>query len=430
MTAPVVAAHASLSELYKTRYRSTGAEKKALMARHTLYGKMKRSKDLTGKIIAWPIQYDDATGYVRGTNGLALLADTTHSPIGPNKYSQWNVQLEVEYAAHWFDNITKMQMKDDKGAYKRLMESEMQALKERFAKSLGHGIYRDGTGVTGTIASASLTLGVGTITLSKKTDTKYFSKGQKLNAINPASPALPAGGDYTTSYFEVTKRNLAAGTIDVLRVGTTAVDTATTGWFLSPIGWYVQGGTGRIKGLAAICPSTDPGPPDSFYNVNRSVDPNTLAGWRFPGASTVAMEDQIVEMSVLMGGNGAPGSLWVMANPIQVQKVLNRAQGRLQYETESVQDGEYAYGYRYVTIATTEGDVRVYSDPDCPEDVWYGMNEDSLSLGTLGDEPEVITVDGVTHTRRGAIDGTELQLRVLAQVMPDNTRTIVTGSLS
>lgn len=430
MTAPVPAQFSSLSELYKTRYRTTGAEKQALHARHTLYGKVKRAKDLTGKVIAWPIQYDDATGYARGADGLAQLLDPVHSQIGPNKYKQWNVTLELEYAQHWFDNITKMQMKDDLGAYKRLVEDELRALKGRFAWSLGHSLYRDGTGVMGTIGSASLTLGVGTITLTRKSDTKYFSKGMKVNAINPASPAAPAGGDYNTSYFEVTKRNLGKGTLDVIRVGSTAVDSATVGWFLSPKGFYAQNGVNRIKGLAAICPINDPGPSDSFYGVNRSDDPNHLAGWRFDGPSTTPMEDQIIAMSTLMGGNGAPGSLWVMAAPSQVQNVLNRAQGRLQYQTETHNEGKYQYGYQYVSLSSSEGEIRVYSDPDCPEDQWYGMNEDSISLGTLGDEPEVITVDGVTNVRRPGIDGTQIELRVMAQVMPDMPRTIVTGLLS
>lgn len=429
MTAPTYASYSTLSELYRIRYRETGAEKQALMARHTLYGKIKRSPNLTGQIIAWPIQYDTATGYARGNDGLSQLLDPVHSQVGQNKYKAWSLSLEREYAAGWFDNVAKKQMANDQGAYKRLVDDEMRGIKSRFGWSLGHSMYRDGTGVMGVVASAALTLGVGTITLTKRTDTKYFSVGMKVNAINPASPATVAGGTYDVSYFEVVKRNLNKGTLDVTRVGSNAVDSTTTGWFLSPKGFYSQNGVNRIRGLDAICPLTDP-TSTPFYGVDRTVDPNHLAGWRFDGASTTPLEDQIIEMSTRMGGNGAPGSMWVMANPVQVQAVLNRAQGRLQYETESMQGGEYAYGYKYVTVQSSEGDIRVYSDPDCPEDRWWGGNQDSISLGTLGDEPEVIDTAGSTEVRQPGVDGVRVELRVLAQVMPDNPRTLVTGQLT
>lgn len=437
MTAPQATTVSNLINLFKIRYRETGEEDKALFSEPKLYGKVSRVGNLTGQTIAWPIKYDDATGHAKDTTGLAfLVGDATNSNIGTQKYKQWNLNLEVEYAAHFFDNIAKLKMSNDLGAYKRNVESEMASVLKNFSKSLGHSMYRDGSGVMGTIgAITAFASQVATITLSRRSDAKFFSNGQKYNVIDHTAPAAPRGGDYVTSYLEVNAIDRVKGTLLVTRVGTNAVESAAVGNFLSPITWYRQGGTARIKGLAAICPSVAPIAGDNFYGVDRSVDPNRLAGWRFDdatsNASQVALEDQIREMVVYMSTSSASTEMWAYANPVQVEKMLQRANGRMQYEEESRGSGEFKYGYKRARITTSSGDVLVYGDPFCPEERWYGMGNESIKLGTLGDEPEVgIFAGGANTMTRQAIDGEEFRARILAQVLPDDPSSICTGPLA
>lgn len=188
----------------------------------------------------------------------------------------------------------------------------------------------------------------------------------------------------------------------------------------------------RIRGLGAICPAVAPTSSDpDFYGVPRWVDPQILAGWRFDEAtsnpSAVPLEDQIREMVTYIATNSSESTeMWVFCNPLQVEKTLQNAAGRLQYTREDRGVGEYRYGYQYVTVSTTEGDVKIYSDPSCPEDRWWGMGNNNIRLGTLGDEPEVIVTDKI----RENVDGTEFRARLLAQVIPDCVRGIATGPLS
>jgi hypothetical protein len=437
MTPPQATTVSNLINIFKTRYRETGEEDKSLFAKHVLYGKIMRERNLTGQTIAWPIKYDDATGHARGETGLAyLVGDLTNSNIGTQKYKQWNLNLEVEYAAHFFDNIAKLKMSNDLGAYKRNVESEMASVLKNFSRSVGHALYRDGTGVIGTVSAiTAFSSQVATITLTNRSDTKFFMNKQKYNVIDHTSLAAPRGGDYITSYLEVDAIDRVKGTLLVRRVGTNAVESTAVGNFLSPITWYVQGGVGRIKGLGLICPSTAPTAGDNTYGVDRSTDVQRLSGWRFDdatsNASQVSLEDQIREMVVYMSSNGAASELWAMANPVQVEKMLQRANGRLQYTEEGRGDGEFKYGYKYAVISTSSGDVKVYSDPDCPEQRWWGMSNSSIKLGTLGDEPEVGIFDGGKNTMtRQAIDGEEFRARLLAQVLPDDPSSICTGPLA
>lgn len=437
MTAPQSTAYPNLAELYKLRYRDTGEEDKVLFSEPKLYGKVARETNLTGQTITWPIKHDEATGYAKDTTGLAyLVTDATNSNIGTQKYKNWSINLEVEYAAHFFDNIAKLKMSNDIGAYKRNVESEMASVMKQFSRSLGHAMYRDGTGVIGVIAAiTAFSSQVATITLTRRSDAKFFSKGQKYNVIDHTSPALPRGGDFITSYLEVNAIDRVKGTLVVTRVGTNAVESAAVGNYLSQITWYRQNGVNRIKGLAAICPSVAPAPGDNFYGVDRAVDPQRLAGWRFDDAtanpSAVSLEDQIREMVVYMSTSSASTDMWVYCNPVQLEKMLQRANGRMQYEEESRGSGEFKYGYKYATISTSSGDVKVYGDAYCPEDRWYGMGNMSIKLGTLGDEPEVgLFANGATTMTRQGIDGEEFRARILAQVLPDDPSSICTGPLA
>lgn len=431
MTAPSAGSVTTdYSSITKTRYRATGQEKRLLGYERPLYTKIPRKGNLTGHTISTPISYSPHRGHAKGEGGLVLLENTTHSPVGPSKYTAWNQTLELEYDQAWFSNVTLKKLGNDEASFLRVFDVEIKQTYARFGESVAHSLFRDGSGVFGTVASASLTSGNGTITLTSRGDCMFFKVGQKINAINPASPATVLGGTYDTSYFEVTKRNVQAATLEVVRVGTNAIDGTTTGYLLSPYSYYSQNGANRIRGLSAICPLVAPTTGDNFYGVDRSVDVNTLAGWRFDGPSSTHVEDQIIEMVTYMNTSGVGDELVAYANPDRVKEVLQRAQGRMQYETEMIDAGEFSYGLRYVRVVTQKGDVKLYPEPYCPMDRWFGLNNMAISLGTLGDEPELINTQGQTHFRRPAADGFGLEFRLLAQVLPDMPSDIVTGPLA
>lgn len=431
--AAVVSDSTKLQELFKIRYRETGEENYILGHRHVLYGKMMREKDMTGLTFTWPVKYSEAHGHARGADGLTDLLTSSASSIHPSAYKAWMLGLEVEYAAAFFDNVTKLKMSNDKGSYKRLVETEISSVLRNFSYSMGHAVYRDGQGIIGTVGSiTAFSSQIATITLTRRSDAKFFSVNQLLNSVDHTSPAAPRGGDYATSTLRVLAVDKVKGIVRVIREGSNAVESTVAGNYLSPWHWYSQNGVGRVKGLAAICPSVAPASGDPlFYGVDRSVDPQTLAGWRFDDATAnpelVPLEDQIREMVTYMSANSMDSDeMWVLVNPVQLEKTLQNAAGKLQYEREDRGTGEYVYGYNYVTVRTTEGDVKVYADPDCPEERWYGMGNKNLRLGTLGEEPEIIVSDRIREGK----DGTEFRARLLAQVLPDCPRGICTGPLA
>lgn len=416
--------------LFKTRYENTGQAEQILRFKSPFFAKVKRKPDQYGLTIHIPIKYAEQRGHAKGVAGMALLANTTHSPVGPPKYSHFLISLEREYGRADFDLVTLKQMSSTEGAFFDLYDSRMKGMLGRFRDSVSHALFRDGTGIIGTVASASITAGSGTITFANKMDAAYIGQGDTINMINPGSPATPVGGDYTTSYFLVTARNIQAGTISVTRQGTTAVDSVTTGWLVSKLGDYVQNGVGRIRGLGAICPLTAPTAGDSFYGTDRSIDVNTMAGWRFDGPPTTKLEHQINEMASYMNDTGVGRQLWSFANPEDVRLMLARANGTISLSEETLGKGEYKYGLKYATVVTAAGDVRVYPDPYCPRGRWFGLNDEAVELGLLGEEPEIITVQGQNQIRLPGQDSFSVEARLLAQVYPTSPRDIVTGTLA
>lgn len=419
--------------LFKTRYVDTGQLDKILKARSPLYALIQREGDQFGEVIHVPIKYSGQKGHAKGVEGLALLNDATHSPIAVPKFERFLLNLEFEYGRADFHLPTIKKMGSDKGAFLRLYDTQVKEAIGNFADSVAHALYGDGTGVIATVASASISAGSGTITLSNKLDALFIEKDDVINMINPASPANVVGGPtVTTSYFRVTKRNAQAGILDVTRVGTNAVDSVAAGWQIAKLNAYKQYGANRIKGLGAICPLTAPTAGDSFYSTDRSVDVNTMAGWRWDGSAATPLEYQVRDTTMYMYNASVDGEIRVFANPVDVRAMLERAGAKVEYSEEMLQpDGEYRYGVRYTTIATDKGDVKVHPDPYCPRGRWFGLNMSAIALGHLGEEPELIKApDGSAQLRVAGQDGFTMEWRFMGQVLPKMPVNIVTGALS
>src|SRR5262245_752031 len=129
-----------LKELYPE-----GLPAQILMRRHVLLSKMQKDSDAYGDHIKVPVIYDNPAG--RSAQIASLLGAT--GPVGPTQSKNFNVFLVEDYAAAYFNELTVMKASNDRGAFVNAMRFEIDGLLRQLGNSLGHGIYRDGSGTVG-----------------------------------------------------------------------------------------------------------------------------------------------------------------------------------------------------------------------------------------------------------------------------------------
>lgn len=307
--------------------------------------------------------------------------------------------------------------KTNAGAFIKALKSEMDAAIENITNSLAGGLYRSGTGTIGKIAV--ITSGV--ITLEDPESVSQFDVGQTLQAMqtDEDNGVLEAGTGYVVAV------NRAAGTVTVSA-------TAHGGNPGTPSGWtagdylLINGDQGaKIKGLDAWFPVTAPGSSDSFFGVNRSVDPTRLAGIRFDG-STMSIEEAFTGFLALAGREGATPNV-CFTNFTSWGALQNSLGSKVKYET--LKAGELVF--ESIRINGPRGPVDVIADRNCPQKRAYFLDMDTLYLGSMGAAPHIDEVDGLTVIRQPSDDGVEARIKYYAQLAceaPGRNGVVVLGA--
>lgn len=294
----------------------------------------------------------------------------------------------------------------------------MDALLKQLGNSMAHALFRDGTGSVGK-GDGAWTIAGTVITLSTRADTKFFGIGMHLDFSAVSSGAPGTLRSLTGSNRAVvTAVDEDAGTVTcaLKSDGTALADISslytglTNADFIHPVGDYLSSTGQKLKGLAAWIPLTAPSS-TPFYGVDRSVHPTRLAGNRL-NDPTAPAEDSIMSLAEVMHERGANPDIAIIS-PRQFTKMSKRLNAKVEYDGAG---GSADYGFSNVKVATSAGTVKVYADPDCPEDRGYLLTKDTWSIRHLG-LPEVVATDGLTALRRPGLDQIEIRCRYYAQLV-------------
>lgn len=398
---------AFLRELYPA-----GSVPELSQRRHPLYSKIAKSDGFVGDYEVCPVFYDVAPG--RSADIATLLGST--GPIGPSSGVKFLLTRASDYAATWLNAETIYSSMGDRGAFAEARKHEIDSIITALGNSISHALYRSGSGSMGTISTATnVTGGSGnkTITLTNRSDAKFFVKGQQLTfAAAENSGALRAFAVVTA--VSVVSVDEDAGTVltDVPTDLGTNVTAIAQGDFIFSVGDRLTGAAGtKIKGLAAWLPLTAPTAGDSFFGVDRSVHPTRLAGSRL-NQSTYPAEDSILELAeVISERGGSPDNAFV--SPRQFTKMVKRLNAKVEYEGAG---GSADYGFANIKIHTSAGTVAVTPDPDCPDDRGYLLEMSSWNLRHMKDLPHIVMDDGISALRRSGLDQIEIRARYWAQL--------------
>lgn len=223
----------------------------------------------------------------------------------PNQYQSFFVYVIQDYQLVTITNLLIEQTRTNAGAFVDEMKRQMDGGIKNLSNNMAFELFGSGTATRGVIGSAisNPSPGVYQFTLQNPQNVVNFEVGMTIQAsATDGGAPINAGVDLAT--VSAVNRGTGLVTFTVLS-GAPNANWALGNYVTVQGDIPVTGGSGSgplgsvgsylaASGLSAWLPATDPSPSDSFWGVNRSVDPTRLGGLK-----TVALvKFSLIDMEV------------------------------------------------------------------------------------------------------------------------------------
>lgn len=365
-----------------------------------LLAMLPKNEKFTGDSIKQPLVYGNVKGRSKDFT-------TAQSNKAASNYAAFTVTRVKDYALASIDNETLEASADNKGAFMRAAQAEIDSAFRALGRSLASALYRSGTGSVGVVAVGGLSTTA--LTLASLGDVTNFEIGQKVQASATDGSALIDSGAAAT----IVAINRDTGVLTASANWTTTFPTPiAAGYFL-----YIQGdaqdaGTTRSKvsGLQAWIPTSAPGA-TAFFGVDRSVDTTRLGGVRYDGSS-LTIEEALVNGVSRVATEGGKTD-YIFMNPLDVRNLVNALGTKVMYTSHKVGD----IGFEGIKVACDTGPVTVMSDLNCPQGYAYLLQMDTWELASLGKAGKLLDSDGNRMLRESAADAVEVRCGYYANLI-------------
>lgn len=355
---------------------------------HVLHSKLKMK---SGTISGEDFTYRVRSGNGQGVSGTVAASQTAQSN---SKGVKFVTEPMLKYGNILVDGPSMARAKGNRSAEIGLVTMETNGILEEVGDDLAFDFYRAGNGNRGQRASIA-TL---TITLTEPDDARNFKEDMMLIASANIDGSSPRDSGAT---MLVTAVDEEAGTI--------TIDAAVTGFANSDYLFrYGVPGT-CVDGLEALVPLVTPSA-TLFRTVNRTVNPTRYAGYRINNPS-VRPEVNLGLLAVKLHKGGKKARI-ALVNPSVFWEISQRRDAKVLIDNGG---GTAEIGFEYLIINTPGGNLKVYSDPDCPPGLNYVGSLDTLTCHHLEKYIDVIRDDGKTANRHATLDAIEIRTRTQSQ---------------
>jgi len=304
--------------------------------------------------------------------------------------------------------------KDDIGSFIDQVKLNMDTGFRNISNDLAHDLFAPSTGERGQIGSIS----TGVITLTNANDIVNFEVGMTLvsYSVSGQTPTIATTG--ALGYVIAVNRSTGVVTVS---------DTSVSGSAGTPLNWStsfkylaVQGDINfvsnglrpgnalKIAGLSYWLPTTAPSSGDSFWGVDRSVDPTRLGGVRFDGSSE-SIEEALIDAASLVAREGGMPDMCFMnfASYAALEKSLG---AKVQYVDVKHEEADIAFAG--IRIHAPYGPITVIPDRSCQAQTAYLLDLKVWKLRSLGKMPHILTygLEGLEGLRVGTADALEVRI--------------------
>ena len=313
------------------------------------------------------------------------------------------MQKKKRYGFAQLDRLVMKASMKSPTAFLKAFSAEVDGIKSQLGRDTARALYRDGTGLVGTVGSE-----VGdTITLSNRSDVVNFELGMKVVFSSDGGASALGTWSNASDQFTVDAIDRSAGTVTFTGQDPNATVSAVAGSTMHRYGDITAAGTYLdIEGLEAHIPATAPTSSDSFQGVDRSADTDRLAGVRVD-ASALTIEEGLIEAGQRMDEMGRSPDL-ILMNPTRMGQLIKEMSGTIVRDKVKA-PGAASLGFKSIKAFTPAGDIDVVSDPNCPSDVAWMLTRSSWLFATTGAYPQIADEDSVM-IRSSVADEYEVRL--------------------
>lgn len=397
----------AMDAVLKQHYHSD-AIKNLVYKKNPFLAMIPKMTSFGGKNLPLPLRYSDPQNRSATFDHARRAAAGGPSVRGASAFEDFILTRVKNYGTAELDRETVLAAKSDIDTFVRQAANEIDGLLRSLSNDLAFDLFRDGTGLKGVISGTPSTT---VITLATASDARNFEKGMRLVVSATAGGALRSAT--ATCLVEGVDRQGGTITVDV-------ADPATTLSWASGDFVYVYGdapagsANKKISGLSAWLPSAAPSA-TAFFGVNRTQDATRLGGVRYDGAAETIEEALIGAHMELAIEGGDPDVVFM--NHSNTAELIKQLGSKKEYAEVSVA----GVGFTGIKVMTTEGELLVMSDRNCPVGSAYMLQMDTWGLYSLREAPHIFSpTDDESAApqmlRTTTTDGYEVQAGFYAQV--------------
>lgn len=291
------------------------------------------------------------------------------------------------------------------GAFMPGMETNVKASFAVLGNDLAFSLFGDGSGVRAAYGVGAGSISSGVITLDNAQTAMFFQPGMALVSfsISGLTPTQSTGAHL--GY--VIAVDTSAGTITVSAtfngIAATPTSWSTAFPYLAVDGDvnFVSNGLSAANmlkwaGFAAWIPLASPGGSDSFFNVNRSVLPSTLAGYRFTGTAESiqdALIDAVNQLNAQATPAGTPDFIFINPNSYQALVKQLTSQGVYQMVKAKINE-DVSISFKSLVLPTGTGEINIIQDRNCGPQLAYIITLKTWKIRSLGKLTQFLTWPG------------------------------------
>ena len=312
--------------------------------------------------------------------GRSSLFATAQANKTAGNYTDFLLTRVKDYGLTSIELETIQATSTDRGAFLKAATAEIDGILNQVARSISTAEYGNGGGAIGQVLSGIAT---DTITLVNPTDATAFEKGMFITT----SVTDGTSGAIKTGRVQLISLNRSAGTLTADQDWTTGIATAADDDFL-----FVEGDFGvKLTGLDGWLPDTAPTAGDNFFGVDRSQDPDRLAGIRHDG-SAQTIEEALIDGASKVNALGGGMPDFVFINPRNVRELVKLLDSRIEYNSIKPQGlpESAEFGFRSIMLQADHGMVQVVSDRYAPVNTAFMLQLDTWVLASLGEAPKIL----------------------------------------
>lgn len=354
-----------------------------------------KSERFVGRNMPIPIKHGNPQG--RSATFQTAKANQTATQL-----KQFLITRVKDYSLATIDSETMDASANDAGAFIEAATIEIDSAIESLVQSMSMNVYKSGYAVRGRVGSSAATQ----VTLSVEDDIVFFEVGMVLVA------SILEGGPLRAGSMTVQKvdRDNGVITVDALIAG------LADGDFLYVQGDVVQAGGVKLQvsGLDAWVPRVAPTTGDSFFGLDRSVDPTRLAGQRIDGTG-LTIKEALLKVAVRCAREGGAPDV-ALVNLTQYERLENELGAKVQYMKRDAKDLQASIAFTGINIHGPRGEIAVVPDHNCPIDTAYVLQMDTWKFHTLGGAPKLLTHDGNQMLRVSDQDAVEVRIGYYGQL--------------